>query len=134
MVHGNQNRLVTVIADIIWQRLVSRVHESGDNSLFAQLRVNLWCRHRFHIKTPLCYSPMVTNNSRDKGRRGSSSSHLLVLRSVSDFSGFSSLFPSSYPPCRSPRSNLSALYPRLATVRVLTRYSIIKCPGYLILR
>lgn len=77
---------------------------------------------------------MVTNNSRDKGRRGSSSSHLLVLRSVSDFSNFSSLFPSSYPPCRSPRSNLSALYPRLATVRVLTRNTIIKCPGYLILR
>lgn len=78
---------------------------------------------------------MVTNNSRDKGRkrRGESSSiHPSQPLSLFLNRFFPSLSLVPLPPF-SPRSNLSALYPQLATVRVLTRNSIIKCPVYLIL-
>ena len=54
----NRNRFVTpsletVTTDIIYPWVFSRVHGSRDHPLFAQLRANLWCGHRVHIKTPL---------------------------------------------------------------------------------
>lgn len=62
---------VETVTDIIRQcGVVSRIYGSEDHPMFAQLRVNLWRGHRFHIKTPLhTDSPMVTNNSRDEGSK-----------------------------------------------------------------